>query len=307
MIGDAVAAPPVAVISAPDVTSSGSSEAVTVTYSGNAPIDPATIATSNITVTPYNGGTPLYVSLVDFTADAGGSITAVYTVDAPGGTWTATANGSYVITVQAGSVLDTTAGGALGVGAAAGSFRVNIDDTTAPTAAILTPAVTAAGGGTYTFNVTYTDDVAIDVSTITAANVAISGPVGPLRITGFSTTPTTNASQVIATYTAVAPNGAWDIIDNGLYTITLNSNQVFDTAQNPVAFQTANFSVAIPVPDTTPPTATIDAPDITAPGGASETVTVTYTDETALQPSTIDANDLAVTGPDGTPLAVTLG
>ena len=307
IIGDTNPAPPAAIIDAPDVTGSTSPniETVNVTYSGAAAIDPSTVDPGNIAVTPYGGGNALNVeSNVGTTVNADGSVVATYTVDSPGGAWAPSDNGSYVVAVQAGGVQDVNG---TGVTAAFGSFHISVGDAIAPTAAVVAPDVTAAGATTYTFNVTFSDNVAIDASTLALDNVAISGPVGPLKITGFSLSPTSgNASQIVATYTADAPSGGWTAADDGQYLVAVNASTFFDTAGNHNGGSAQPFNVNIAVPDTTPPTAAITAPNVTAPGGAGETITVNYADNVAVNASTVSANNLIVTGPDGTALAVTL-
>jgi uncharacterized delta-60 repeat protein len=310
IIDDGNPGPPTAVVSAPDVTTTASTETVTVTYTGAAAIDPSTISSDNILVTPYGGGTPLYVEQATdanppvATVNAqDGSVTAVYTVDAPGGGWSAQANGNYVVAVQPNSVADVNA---VGVSGGFGSFNVSVGDTVAPQAAVTASNVSTAGASTYSFSVTFSDNVAVDSTSLTLADVSLTGPAGPLKITGYTVTPTTNANQIVAQYTAAVPNGAWDYTDNGPYTITVNGNQVFDTAGNALVATTQNFTVAIPVPDTTPPAAVITAPNVTSPGGAGETITVVYTDNVAVMTSTIAAGDLTVTGPGGAALAVSL-
>ncbi len=305
VIGDATPDAPSAVIAAPDVTraTSTTSETVTVTYSGGATIDPATLDTGNITITPYGGGTPLNVSGVTMSDVPDGTIVATYTVDAPAGTWTAANNGNYLVTVLAGGVQDVSG---QGVSAAYGSFHVGVGDTIPPTASVAALDVTSAGGSTYTFNVTYTDNVAIDSSFVSLANVAVTGPIGPLNITGYTLSPANNAAQVTATYTASAPSGGWTAADDGQYLVIVRGNQIFDTAGNPSTGATANFNVAIPVPDTVPPSATIQAADVTSPGGKSETLTVTYNDNVGIQSASISAANITVTGPSGAALPITL-
>ena len=120
-----------------------------MTYTGSAAIDPTTINAGNIVVTPYGGGNPLHVEQAAdadppvVTLDPSGSITAVYTVDAPGGGWTARTNGNYVVAVQPGSVADVNA---MGVSAGFGSFNVNVGDSTPPQAMISAPNLNTGGG-----------------------------------------------------------------------------------------------------------------------------------------------------------------
>jgi uncharacterized delta-60 repeat protein len=306
VIGDGNAAAPTAFVSAPDVTNASDphTELVNVTYTGSSPIDLTTLNAGNITVTPYTGGSGLNVALMGMpmASPDGTIVTATYAVSDPSGSWSTADNGNFVVAVQAGTVKDITSAG---VTAATGSFSVSVGDNTAPTASIAASNVTSAGGATYSFTVTYSDDVAIDTTSITLANVSVTGPVGPLTVTGMSLSPTTNASQVAVTYTASTPNGAWAAADNGPYTVTLNANQILDTAGNVAAGKSANFNVAIAVPDTTPPTATVSAPNVTKPGGATETITVVYNDDVAVDPTGINTGNITVVGPSGSSLNVT--
>ena len=291
-------APLSANISAPDIVSPAPTQTVTVTYSGGAGIDTSTIGTDDLSVTGPGGTAP--VTGVTF-SDNGNSIVAVYTVAAPDGTWSAADNGPYTISLATGAVQDQNG---QNVPSALGSFRVVVGDSQPPASAVSASPITAGGGSTYSFDVNYTDNVAIDVSTITIDNVGVAGPAGTLKVLGVSVNPNHNAGSVTATYTVQAPNGSWDASDNGTYLITVRSNEIMDTAGNPAPLNTANFTVAIAVPDTTPPTASINANDINSPGGASETVTINYTDNIAIDPGTIDTGDISVVGPHGQALVV---
>ncbi|MDB5293475.1 MAG: conserved repeat domain protein, partial [Phycisphaerales bacterium] len=302
VISDANATPPIAVVSAPDVTDPAATEVVNVTYASSAGINTSTIDTGDITVTPVAGGSPIGVSGVNSVTNSDGSVTASYTLATPGGgNWSAASNGAYTIAVNGGSVTDTNG---LGVGASFGSFRVSVADTTPPTSSISAADVTAAGGGTYAFTITYADNVAVDPSTITLDNVSVSGPGGPLSVTGVTVGALGNGAY-LATYTATAPNGAWDASANGQYTITLHDSQVFDTAGNSAPADSKTFNVNISVPDTTPPVvSSINAAGISAPGATIETVSVTYHDDVAVNTATIDANDITVVGPGGNALTI---
>jgi uncharacterized delta-60 repeat protein len=292
-------APLTADISAPDITSAAPTETVTVTYAGGTGIDTSTIGTDDLTVKGPGGTAP--VTGVTF-SDNGTSIIAVYTVAAPDGDWSAGDNGPYTVSLAAGSVQDLSGAN---VPSALGSFRVVVGDSQPPTSAVAASPLTAGGGSTYSFDVTYSDNVAVDVSTITIDNVGVSGPAGTLKVLGVAINPNSNAASVTATYTVQAPNGNWDSTDNGTYLITVRSNEIMDTAGNPTPLNTANFNVAIAVPDTTPPAASIGTEDITTPGGATETVTINYQDNIAIDPASIDVGDISIVGPHGEALSVT--
>ncbi len=305
--GDSAEALVVNSINAPDVTSSSDShtETVSVNYLGPLAVDPSTFSASNITVTPYGGGTALTVTGVSTsgTTNADGSITVNYTIAAPGGAWAASANGAYVVAVQPNSVKDVQGNGVSGETA---SFRVKVGDTTPPVSVPSATDVLTPGAGTYSFNVTYSDNVAIDASQINLANVGISGPIGQLQITGMSLSPNANASQITVTYTAIVPGGAWTSADDGVYTLGVRPNSIFDTAGNPdaVVGNNVTFHVRIPVAGTTPPTAVISAANVTAAGGTTETVMVTYFDAIGIDASTINTGNISVIGPNNQPLTV---
>jgi len=140
-------------------------------------------------------------------------------------------------------------------------------DTQAPTAAIVAPNVTTAGGATQTITVTYTDNVAVDVTSIDAADLTVTQAATgtPLTVTGVTANPASNAAVVTATYTVAAPGGTWDAAESGAYNVALNAGQVRDTSNNTNAAGAGAFNVTItggpvgPGPDltgaiaTTPP------------------------------------------------------
>src|SRR5439155_24658054 len=61
----------------------------------------------------------------------------------------------------------------------------------------------------------------------------------------------------------------------------------------------SNVSSATTLADTVAPTALLNAPNLTTGGGVAYVFTVTYMDNVAVDTSTIDKNDLLVTGPHG--------
>jgi hypothetical protein len=125
-------------------------------------------------------------------------------------------------------------------------------DTTAPTATLSAPAVTTAGGITYDFTVTYSDNVAIDVSSLDSSDMRVTGPNGFNQLaTLVSRSSTTNGTPRTATYRATAPGGTWDTTDNGTYSFALQANQVRDAAGNAAAARTLG-TVSVNLPTTTP-------------------------------------------------------
>ena len=162
----------------------------------------------------------------------------------------AAANGDYAVSLIAGSVTDTSGNP---VAASGEPFNVSaaVADTQPPAAKISAPDITTAGGQTQTITVVYTDNVAVQASSIGLANLSVSGPGGPLTVTKFSQSG--SGQTITATYTVSAPGAGWDATDDGAYNIALNANQVRDTSGNtaPVTFGSFNVNIALPNPSDT--------------------------------------------------------
>jgi hypothetical protein len=139
------------------------------------------------------------------------------------------------------------------------SFGWNIDDVaitglngggpdvTAPAASLSATNVTAEGGATHEFTVTYSDNIAVDVATIDNADVLITGPGGYSQLaTLVSVNIGTDGTPRAATYSIAAPGGAWDNADNGTYQVVMQAGQVADTNGNLVpGGALGSFDVAI--------------------------------------------------------------
>src|SRR5439155_111215 len=90
--------------------------------------------------------------------------------------------------------------------------------------------VTAVGGTSYTFTVTYTDPTAINVGTLGSNDIRVIGPNGFDTLATFvGVDNNTNGTPRTATYRIMPPGGSWDGPDTGTYTLTLQSGQVLDT------------------------------------------------------------------------------
>src|SRR5262249_4812356 len=119
-------------------------------------------------------------------------------------------------------------------------------DATPPTAALFSAAPPAPGLGTWDFQVRYQDNVAINALTLDGNDVRVTGPNGFNQLAALVsvTTLPTIGSERIATYRVTAPGGYWDGIDDGSYTISLEANQVRDTASNAAVAGTLGTIVA---------------------------------------------------------------
>lgn len=300
-VADDVTAPTGNVSASNITTSGGASETVTVTYNDDAGINPASIDIGDLAVSGPSGA--LGVTAVSVNASNPKSVVATYTVGAPGGTWDVTDNGGYSIAVQSGQVTDFGGNSATG----SGSFTVAIpNDTTPPVASSFNAQnVTAAGSAIYTFTISYTDNVALNASSIDLTDVTVvrTSDSLPLIVTGVTKSGT--GAAINATYTVSAPGGSWDTGDNGTYTITVLAGSVKDAANNLIAQTTHDFQVA--VPDTNSPGVTITpVPAITTAGVTTTNITVTYTDNQGISAASIDSNDVSVVQDGGSPLVVTL-
>jgi uncharacterized delta-60 repeat protein len=174
-------------------------------------------------------------------------IAAPYIADAPTGGWYSGDNGTYTISLPAGSVDDK-----LGQVNAAFSttFNVNIPQS-APVGAIGTPPeITTSATAPEQVVVTYTGGNSVNAASINTGNISVTGPVGnTVAVTSVVPSVTSGFSpSIVATYTIDAPPGGWV---NGGYTVTLNTGSagVEDSLDN---FNTASASTAflvnLPVP-----------------------------------------------------------
>ena len=121
---------------------------------------------------------------------------------------------------------------------------------TPPLANLQVTDITQPGIGLKQFTVTYSDNLAIKVSTIDSSDIRITGPNGYDRLAQFiSINAPSNGTPRVVTYAANPPaGGVWGPGDNGLYTVRLQTNQVSDTegAWAPAA-QLGQFNVSVPV------------------------------------------------------------
>lgn len=101
----------------------------------------------------------------------------------------------------------------------------------APQAELQPADLTAPDQATHTIQVTYYDNLAIDVASVGAGDLRVTGPAGYARLGQLvSVSPTGNGSPRTATYSVTAPDlDSWKPSDNGMYTVTMEPNQVRDT------------------------------------------------------------------------------
>ncbi|MCT7956042.1 DUF4347 domain-containing protein [Laspinema palackyanum] len=167
--------------------------------------------------------------------------------------------------------------------------------------------VTTVGGTTYSFSVTFTDNRAIDWSTLDIGDILVTGPKNEsLQVTAIATPNYTgNSPGINVTYQITPPGGRWDKSDNGTYTVTLQRNQVTDTTGNAIAAELGSFLVNI---NNTPPT--LETLNQTSPQNTPfffkpEYFTNQFTDADGDTLQTISITSLPTTGTlllDGKPI-----
>lgn len=128
------------------------------------------------------------------------------------------------------------------------------------------PDVVDPGAGSYSLVITYIDDALVDQTSFDSGDITVTP--GPLSLTGVGFVGNT------ATYSFTPPGGAWDFTDNGIYTVALNGDQVFDLAVSGAnvaeAATVGSFGVAIPEIDVSGNGVSISNGD-SMPGGADDT------------------------------------
>lgn len=286
------ASTPTAGLQAEDVNSlGGAGHTFIVYYADDAGIDPRTLDSGDVRVTGPNGYSQL-AKLVS--VDRAGTTVraAVYSIDAPAGGWREQDAGLYTVSTQSGQVADlrgnTVRGGVVG------TFYVR-GDNQGPSATASSPNVIKAGGKFQSIVVTYTDNRAVDVGSLGAGDLIVMGPNGFEQLaTLVSVLPAGNSSLNVGNYSIVPPDGTWDALDDGVYTVSLRPAEVKDTSGNfhPGGVLTT-FTVAI-VP-MAPTNLTVAASDVTSAGGSTKTFKVTCPAGAA----STSAEPLQVSGPGG--------
>jgi Ca2+-binding RTX toxin-like protein len=117
-----------------------------------------------------------------------------------------------------------------------------------PTAALTAATLTKGGGSTHTFTVRYDDKLAMKASTFDNNDIRVTGPNGFNQLARFiSATPLGDGASRTVTYRINAPGAFWDSVDNGTYSVAIQSNQVSNTAGTFVGARTlGTFAVNVP-------------------------------------------------------------
>ncbi len=276
--------PPTATIDPNSVTVSATSATFVVTYT-----DPddnvlfSTIDGNDIRVTGPNNFNQL-ASVVSVTpSSSASSLAATYQISAPGGQWTSANAGTYTAAMQSNQVSDThnnyVAAGTLG------TFAVS---------APATPTFSLSGPTSGTFTVGQTVPIQW-----TAGNV---GTGNTISLCFDKDTTWFNGNETwIEIDQVTAANGSgsytWNTagVAPGTYYV---AGYLWNGTAPTYSHLTQSITLKAAAGDTTPPTATIDPNSVTV-SATSATFVVTYTDpDDNVLFSTIDGNDIRVTGPN---------
>jgi hypothetical protein len=117
-----------------------------------------------------------------------------------------------------------------------------------PLAEIQLADLTQSGQASHQFTVTYSDDVAIDVSTIDSNDLRVTGPNGYDQFAQFVSLNTSgNGTPRTATYAVTPPGGGtWSPAHNGTYTVSMQATEVADTEGAFVAAgELGQFQIAV--------------------------------------------------------------
>jgi len=156
---------------------------------------------------------------------------------------------SGVTTDQRGGSFARSSGGTVDIGA------IESQAPFIPIAIATSADIADSGSSTYQFTVTYSDPTGtnngINTTGIVGNNsaVRVTGPNGFSALATFvSIDNSGNGTPRTATYTISTPGGSWDPTDNGLYTVSTQTNQVADLDGNFVVADVAgSFLVSTPI------------------------------------------------------------
>jgi hypothetical protein len=179
-------------------------------------------------------------------------------------------------------------------------------DATPPTAQLVTAPLTVAGRFFPPVDVIYSDNVAVNRSSVGSGDVVVTGPNGYNQTSHIFSTTLVGGSQVRARYSVNGPaSGFTNAAANGTYTVTLKPNRIKDATGNFVPGGViGTFQVNVP-PDNVPPTTTLaSAQNVTIGGGSAYRFSVVHTDNVGvLAHGQNVGGPVGVTGPNGQSLA----
>ncbi len=286
----------------------------TINYSDPAAIDASTLGSYNVEVTGPNGYDQIATYLTPQNPPSSPNVQTTYQITPPNSTFDATDVGAYTVSVLPFSLRESGVGDVNGNGIAAGPIgTLNLTNSTFPPIAFLDAANAPAASNGQTvcqFVIDYSGGSGIDTTTLGGSNIAIACPSLAFNGTAqyLGTLGTADSSMVQAIYQFNAPDGKFNNNDNAIYNFSMlpytpGSSGVADTSGNGVLtgyIGSFNLVVQPTPPDTTPPTAVVDPtqPPIAADQSFYEFY-VDYSDNVAIDTTTLGDSNLMVIGPGG--------
>ena len=146
-------------------------------------------------------------------------------------------------------------------------------DTTPPLATLNVANITSSGSPSHSLTVNYTDNTAVNVASLGAEDLLVTGPNNYSNLVDFVSVDTlTDGTPRTGTYSIPAPGGAWDATHNGSYQVTLLDGEVLDQFNNAAPQSVlGSFTVTIPVSQQA---ILVSAPTLTVPEGGTVEFTV---------------------------------
>jgi uncharacterized delta-60 repeat protein len=305
--------PPTSTLAVSDINTPGETAIeFTVTYADSLSVDVASIGNNNILVTGPNGYSQAALLLSTNPTYDSSVIVATYQVTPTDTAVSTSDNGTYTVTLEPNQISDDS--GNFAPQRTLGNFVISVGAVTPilPTAALTdAPPLTSPGTSTYDFIVTYNDSNAnIDISyaTLNNTNILVTGPgFYQQAATLVSAEPASNAQTIVAIYSIPAPGNSatFNDVDNGAYTINMQSGTVGDTYSSPdyvVGGALGQFTVDIaPTNGTTtstPPLAVLTTVPPVVSLLSSVNFLVTYTDANAINFSSLGDSNILIDGPN---------
>lgn len=269
----------------------------TVTYADDIAINAASLDSNDIQVTGPSGFSQLAQLVGVNPAGNGSPLTATYRVSAPnGGVWAAVNDGPYSVSLISNQVADTI--GAFAAPASLGNFT--IESGKIPPAGKFTSGgdIANSGATTYDFTVTYSDNEAVNVTTLGDGDVRVTGPNGFNQLaTLVSVDANSNGTPRTATYRIAAPGGKWDGPDAGTYSVAIEPNQVTDLLGN-VTPSSNIGTFGVTIENAAPTAALAGSPTFNLDSGAAY-IAIAFSDNAGINAASLNSLNVQVTGPNG--------
>ncbi|MFM7382256.1 MAG: hypothetical protein ACKO1W_04260 [Microcystaceae cyanobacterium] len=190
----------------------------TVTYSDRGGINLNSLDNQDLQVIAPNGDSQMATLLNVQSNPNTPTVTATYQVTG-GDQWTWTQAGAYRLQLQGNQVQDLNGNTAIA------QFLGDLPVETF-TAHLVTPS-SWQSQSRLTFQVTYTDNLGLALNSLDNQDIVVTGPNNFQQFATFVQAQALDPQTWTATYQLNdANNGIWDARDNGLYTVTLQGNQV---------------------------------------------------------------------------------